>query len=287
MARLADLRSEYHRRLFAELVAVRSGTDIPNIADKSSPASVKISQHLLSQLNYPQAPKCQTPQRIGTRFADITCDFLRQAFELLNPVRPGTWFFSTSQAAAGITAFSQYQHIADLQRVIATNPEVRTALGGDYLITPDIIVGRAPEPDEAFNVSDSVLDDDERVARNAPLRLANADDQTLILHASISVKWTMRSDRAQNTRTEALNLIRNRKGTTPHIVAVTFEPLPTRLASIAMGTGDLDCTYHVALPELLDSARHADAGSSFDLLQELVEGRRIRDITDLPLDLAV
>lgn len=31
-------------------------------------------------------------------------------------------------------------------------------------------------------------------------------------HASISAKFTMRSDRAQNSRTEALNLIRNRKG---------------------------------------------------------------------------
>ena len=42
-----------------------------------------------------------------------------------------------------------------------------------------------------------------------------------ILHASVSAKYTMRSDRAQNSRTEALNLIRNRKGHLPHIVVVT------------------------------------------------------------------
>ena len=35
----------------------------------------------------------------------------------------------------------------------------------------------------------------------------------------------MRSDRAQYSRTEALNLIRNRKGRLPHIVVVTGEPL--------------------------------------------------------------
>ncbi|MBO9364254.1 MAG: restriction endonuclease, partial [Roseiflexus sp.] len=64
-----------------------------------------------------------------------------------------------------------------------------------------------------------------------------------MLHASISRKWTIRSDRSQNIRTEAMNLIRNRKGHTPHIVAVTAEPLPTRIASLALGTGDLDCVY--------------------------------------------
>ncbi len=37
------------------------------------------------------------------------------------------------------------------------------------------------------------------------------------------------SDRAQNTRSEALNLIRNRKGRLPHIVVVTEEPSPSRL----------------------------------------------------------
>ncbi|MBN1975836.1 MAG: restriction endonuclease, partial [Anaerolineae bacterium] len=33
----------------------------------------------------------------------------------------------------------------------------------------------------------------------------------------MSCKWTIRSDRGQNPRTEVLNLIRNRKGHLPHI----------------------------------------------------------------------
>ena len=47
-----------------------------------------------------------------------------------------------------------------------------------------------------------------------------------ILHASISAKWTMRSDRAQNSRTEALNLIRNRKGHLPHIAVLLVYLIP-------------------------------------------------------------
>ncbi|MBD3289238.1 hypothetical protein GF337_10575 [candidate division KSB1 bacterium] len=53
----------------------------------------------------------------------------------------------------------------------------------------------------------------------------------------ISCKWTIRSDRAKNTRLEALNLIRNRKGKVPHIVAITVEPTSVRISSLALGTG--------------------------------------------------
>lgn len=98
----------------------------------------------------------------------------------------------------------------------------------------------------------------------------------------------MRSDRAQNTRTEALNVIRNRKGGTPRIVVVTMEPLPSRLASIAMGTGDIDCCYHAALEELLHAASlMGDGGSEKDILKMLIEGQRLRDISDLPFDMAI
>jgi hypothetical protein len=71
----------------------------------------------------------------------------------------------------------------------------------------------------------------------------------------------------------------------PHIVAVTAEPLPSRLASIALGTADLDCPDHFALPELI--AAHAELGLDDDLLDALIDGKRLRDITDLPLDLPI
>ena len=112
-----------------------------------------------------------------------------------------------------------------------------------------------------------------------------------ILHASVSAKWTMRSDRAQNSRTEALNLIRNRKGNLPHIMVVTNEPLPSRLASLALGTGDIDCLYHCALYELVEAVRDFGTESGRDdileSLENLIEGKRLKDISDLPLDLSV
>jgi len=81
-------------------------------------------------------------------------------------------------------------------------------------------------------------------------------------------------------------LIRNRKGRTPHIAAVTWEPMPTRLAAIAMGTGDIDCTYHGALYELRKAVIDTHTEDQAELLQTLINGRRLRDMSDLPFDLA-
>ena len=143
--------------------------------------------------------------------------------------------------------------------------------------------GAAELTDEELNSQVVIVDDS--VALQTDIRAKNGG--LPILHASISAKWTMRSDRAQNSRTEALNLIRNRKGHLPHIVVVTGEPLPSRLASLALGTGDIDCMYHFALYELVKAVKDTGAEDSIEMLNALIEGKRLKDISDLPLDLSV
>jgi len=54
-----------------------------------------------------------------------------------------------------------------------------------------------------------------------------------------------------------------------------------------MGTGDIDCTYHFALPELIETLREMENEDQIDMLNLLVRGRRLRDISDLPFDLSV
>lgn len=70
-------------------------------------------------------------------------------------------------------------------------------------------------------------------------------------------------------------------------MAVTAEPLPTRIAALALGTGDLDCVYHFALPELKKTIEQIDNQDQLDMLNTMIEGRRLRDISDLPFDLAI
>jgi len=148
-------------------------------------------------------------------------------------------------------------------------------------------MARRPVSDQEINQREEVLAAEDSLAQLSPLREINYDPAYPILHASISCKWTIRSDRVQNSRAEALNLVRNRKGNLPHIVTVTAEPMPTRIAALALGTGDLDCVYHFALPELQDSISAIDNEDQMDMLKTLIAGRRLRDISDLPFDLAV
>jgi hypothetical protein len=70
-------------------------------------------------------------------------------------------------------------------------------------------------------------------------------------------------------------------------MAVTAEPLPTRIASLALGTGDIDCVYHFALPELLEAVQAVGGEDQLEMLTGMISGRRLRDISDLPFDLAV
>ena len=74
----------------------------------------------------------------------------------------------------------------------------------------------------------------------------------------------------------------------PHIVAVTAEPLPMRIASLALGTGDLDCVYHFALDELREVCQSLPrCEDQAEMLATMIQGDRLRDISDLPFDLAV
>lgn len=279
---IAQLRSSYHRNLCAKILFVKDR--IPNIADGSSKASVSIALEIISRIHHPLARKAPPGQTAGVLFEQLTRDFLKDSFDLLQHLRPGKWLFSVNQS---ISQFEQYEHVANLQQMLHEKPELAAALGGDYLVTPDIIVGRYPVSDIEVNQVTPTVDRTEPICRFTPLLAANRPVPCVILHASISCKWTMRSDRAQNIRTEALNLIRNRKGHTPHIAAVTAEPLPTRLASLALGTGDLDCVYHFALPELKEAVEKIGGEDQLEMLFGMINGRRLRDISDLPLELAI
>lgn len=82
-------------------------------------------------------------------------------------------------------------------------------------------------------------------------------------------------------------MIRIRKGHLPHIVVVTAAPMPGRLASLALGTGDIDCMYHFALYELIRAVQEVGSEDAVEMLETLVQGKRLKDISDLPLDLVV
>lgn len=286
---LGELRRLYHKQLQQAVWCMTN--DRPTNADIASVVSIRIAKGMLEEAAEPGV--ALSGQTAGKGFTDLTVAYLQAAFSKINHLRPGQWQYSVSQNNIGIAAFEQYEHLAIMQEFLdglkedprSNSKDLRAAFAKDYLITPDIMVCRAPIRDEEINEYEDLLMPEEKAGSHTPLRVVN--NKKLILHASVSCKWTIRSDRAQNSRTEALNMIRNRKGHTPHIVVVVGEPLPTRLASIALGTGDIDCVYHMALPELEAAVSKSGDESQGEMLDTLVRGRRLRDISDLPFDLAI
>lgn len=277
-------RKKFHASLLESTLTIDKN-GIHSNADKDSRVSREIAKHIAAQLCVEVMSERAAAQTSGSNFEGACASFVRNTFGQLDHIRPGDWLI---QQVGGrnrrlIANFDQYAHLAALDRAAKGNRELAAALGNDYTITPDIIVSRSLIDDQFINSSSLIVDSS--TAQQASLRSSNGG--LPILHASISCKWTLRSDRAQNARSEALNLIRNRKGRLPHAVVVTAEPSPSRIASIALGTGDIDCTYHFALNELKLAVEDLDFPDAKEMLDILIEGKRLRDISDLPLDLAV
>jgi hypothetical protein len=238
---------------FVELLGVRAGTGrsagMPNTADAHSAVSVRVAQHVHAQLAVPE--RVLPEGTAGRAFERAVAAFLRGSLSDL--ARGRGWLVAEDSA---ISQFAQYRHLDELHELIQRDESglLGASIGRDYVIKPDTTVA-----------------------------LPGTDEHPT-LHAAVSCKWTLRSDRAQNIRHEAVVMIRHRRGRLPHVVAVTAEPLPKRLASLAAGTGEVDCVYHPFLEELrlaLDEL----GGDQQRLLHELVRQNRLRPLESLPAEL--
>lgn len=287
---IANARFHFHKKLFETNTLTLTSTGVASNADTSSRGSKAIARRIVDILVNEQCHTVSTVDKIsgqtlGKQFEILTMDFLRETFPNLQNLRPGHWTILQlgNNNKLKTSDFAQYEHLAYLNELTTQNAQLAAALGNDYLVAPDVVIYRDLYEDNEINASLIIIDDN--VSKMADIRKANGGKP--LLHASISAKYTMRSDRAQNSRTEALNLIRNRKGHLPHIVVVTAEPMPNRLASLALGTGDIDCVYHFALYELIRAVKEVGSEDAIETLETLVQGKRLKDISDLPLDLAV
>lgn len=285
LALITEERGLFHDSLLAQNILKLNQNGVASNADKDSKTSVAIAKGIAERLGTEQKRRRRLAgQSSGSKFENACKDFVERTFTRLGHLRPGQWTVEqvVSRKRLTIANYEQYSHLLELKEAADENPHLAAIISG-YTIAPDLVVLREPEGDAGINSGGLLVDD--VYTQMSVLRRSN--NPKPILHASISCKWTMRSDRAQNTRTEALNLLRNRKGRAPHIVAIVGEPLPSRIASIAIGTGDIDCTYHFALRELRETLEELDYEDAQELVEIMVLGKRLKDISDLPLDLAV
>ena len=289
-ALIANARFHFHERLFETNTLTLTKAGVASNADTSSRGSKAIAGKIVDILVDEHHHTVNTVDKIsgqtlGKQFELLTMEFLQETFPYLQNLRPGKWSILQlgNNNRLKTSDFEQYEHLAYLSALTAENAQLAAALGNDYLVAPDVVIYRDLYEDEEINAAQYIVDNN--ISKMADIRKVNGGKP--LLHASVSAKYTMRSDRAQNSRTEALNLIRNRKGHLPHIVVVTAEPMPNRLASLALGTGDIDCVYHFALYELIRAVKEVGSEDAVEILETLVQGKRLKDISDLPLDLTV
>lgn len=289
-ALIAEARNHFYERLFETNTLTLTKAGVASNADTSSRGSKAIAGKIIAILRDKHNYVVNTVDKIsgqtlGRQFELLTMEFLQETFPRLQNLRPGQWSILQlgNNNRLKTSDFEQYEHLAYLNALTTENAQLAAALGNDYMVAPDVVIYRSLYEDDEINAGQCIVNDD--ICKMAAIRKSNGGKP--LLHASVSAKYTMRSDRAQNSRTEALNLIRNRKGHLPHIVVVTAEPMPNRLASLALGTGDIDCVYHFALYELIEAVNEVGSEDAREILETLVQGKRLKDISDLPLDLAV
>jgi hypothetical protein len=203
-AYFSQARKTFHLAILTSLLRLRDNS-VPSFADKHSRLSCDISQRIVTKLEGEMGIGHISGQTSGKVFEDLVLEFLSESFTQLAELRPGNWKIQTvkKREKLFLSQFEQYAHLLILDQAARANPQLAASLGNDYMITPDIVMFRWPEPD-------SVL-----------------------------------------------------------------------------GTGDIDCVYHFALYELIAAVQEGGWEDATEMLRILVEGKRLRDISDLPLDLAI
>jgi len=209
-ALIAEARRRYHAGLLANGVLTIDEKGVPSNADRSSSLSISIAQGIARRLMAKEQVKA-VGQTAGAKFEQLNMEFIEATFPHLQHLRPGKWHIAKlgNRNSIKTSSFAQYEHLDYLSQLTKDDPRLAASMGNDYMVAPDVVVYRESESDEAINAPQLIVD---RSVCNLSF-IRQACNSLPILHASISAKWTMRSDRAQNSRTEALGLIRNRQRT--------------------------------------------------------------------------
>ncbi|MGW0461161.1 NgoMIV family type II restriction endonuclease [Streptomyces tendae] len=234
----------------------KTGALVPNSADCDSSTSKALAGQILDFLGVATNTVLpQTPESLGPALEQgVSFDL---ASSLPENDQRRHWHVDHKKV---ISDFSQYSHLRKVADAVRANPTLRTDLGVDYLIKPDVTVGVSQE--------------------------STGQQVKPFLHAAVSCKWTIRSDRVQNIRHEFLQMIRHRRGRLPHLVTVTAEPMPSRIAAIARGTGEVDAVYHIAFDALQAAVDAVGSKQQQDDLAECISQGRLRPYEALVLTLA-
>jgi hypothetical protein len=251
----ANLKPDSNPDTWQDAVSVCGRPWRPNIADASNGKSLRIAHHVYTHLGVTRdLTEREAKKSIGAALEDA----VKNALEA--ELSGHRWDVRRNSK---LEDYVQYEHLGRLRALLAANEMLRDAVGTDYTTKPDVTVGRS-------------------------------EGGQLVLHAVASCKWTIRSDRVQNVRHEFNTLVGARRGRAPHIVAVTAEPLPSRIAALVGGVGGVDTVYHIAFSETEEAVNifgaeksNKSEPSQLQHWNEMVRQRRLKGYEELISDLTI
>jgi hypothetical protein len=268
----------------------------PNTSDASQAMSVELGQLMFDRMGIDRHKVADA--HVDGLMTSLMIDDLRNA---TRAARQGT----SVDANGRLSGFEQFAHLAvlpELSKGVSKDVQTASRALNRYIrgkITRPADVQRLELLIEKLSVAMAEEESTrrrllERLGDESLLKLDIAmsrhvgDDPDILPHllAGLSLKWSLRTDRAQDCRSQGAKMSALRRGRMPHFAAVTMEPRPQMLVLLGRGSGDVDCVYHLALPALIDAVDEAGTGSNArrkmrDTLRQLVEQRRVRDYDEL------
>ncbi|MDJ0379644.1 NgoMIV family type II restriction endonuclease [Streptomyces sp. G-G2] len=284
----------------ASLCGYRNGR--PNTSDANDKQSIDLGTAFFESMGI--APgKLAPSDAVGNLMASTMAADLSQYFQVASP-------HLMVQPERSIASFEQFSHlnatatlrkdsslavtrrVKDLRDFSAASTiaadvqcELDTHLDGIHNEL-EILEGRRRDLLDLLG-EESLLKLDITVSRSTP-GVTTGQNGPRHLVAGLSLKWTLRTDRAQDCRSQGAKMASLRRGRMPHFATVTMEPRPSMLALLGRGSGEIDCVYHLNLPALSQAIDEYCAGNQprarlgiRDNFRRLCDQRRLRDYDEL------
>lgn len=274
----------------------------PNTSDKNDKGSIELGTIFYEKIGI--SPHATPPAKaVGNLMAELMSSDLQETFQvdaphlLVEPERSFTSFeqFSHLNAARelrgdmAVEVVRTVKAIRNISRMTGVEQSLQHKLNEHLDNLQDEVKSTEDRRRELLDLlgEESLLKLDITVSREMPSPI-NPTSPLQHLVAGLSLKWTLRTDRAQDCRSQGSKMAALRRGRMPHFAAVTMEPRPAMLALLGRGSGDIDCVYHLHLPALAAAIDEYCSGTQRkarqgirDNFRRLRDQRRVRDYDEL------
>lgn len=137
-------REWLHSEIIRRNVLTMDAKGVASNADKGNKASREIASLLARSLGCEARREKSAGQTSGSSFEVLVSEFVARTFPKLQHIRPGDWEIRQlgNRNALGTSDFAQYEHLEYLKTLTDENARLRTIIGNDYMVAPDVVVYR-------------------------------------------------------------------------------------------------------------------------------------------------